>query len=174
MIKPVLLAAGLALALVAAAHAQAPQPAKPIDPERFYQGRWLEIGRRPMGITRNCVAGSTDYTRRSDSEVAVVDACRRDTPEGKEVVIKGRGEILDPGQSAKLRVRYPFFITWDYWVLDRADDYSWFISADPKFKNLFIYTRAFPTPEEKAALVERARALGYDVDKLEFPPGPPR
>jgi apolipoprotein D and lipocalin family protein len=77
---------------------------------------------------------------------------------------------MDPGTNAKLRVRYVGgLITWDYWVLDHAEDYSWFISADPTFDKLWIYTREVPDAAERAALVARAAALGYDVSRLEFP-----
>lgn len=152
---------------------RAPQPAKTIDADRLYSGRWLEIGRLPMRITDGCVAGASIYTLRSPTRVDVRDTCQVGTPEGREKAIGGRGEILDPGTNAKMRVRYlGGLITWDYWVLDRAEDYSWFISADPTFDRLFIYTRAVPSEAERSRLVERARALGYDVSRLEFPAQP--
>ncbi len=171
-LKIALGAAALMFAVAPAALAAAPQPAKAVDFARFYQGRWIEIGRRPMLLTNNCVAGTTDYRIEGHGKVAVVDSCRRDTPQGKLVALEGKGTILDPGTNAKLRVRYNFLVTWDYWVLDHADDYSWFISADPKFKNLWIYTRATPSPDELKGLIGRAKALGYDTDKLEFPTPP--
>lgn len=162
--------AALAVSLLASpAFAQAPQPAKPVDPERFYSGQWLEIGRLPMKLTDGCVAGATAYSRAEKGRIAVRDTCRDKTPTGKEKAIEGKGEILDPGTNAKLKVRYPFFITWEYWVLDHADDYSWFISADPKFKKLWIYTRKAPTKAELDALIARAQALGYDTNRLEYP-----
>lgn len=171
------LAAGIALAMIAAPAlaAQAPEPAKAIDAARFYDGRWYEIGRRPMWITDGCVAGTTDYAAAPEGKVAVKDACRNDTVSGKEKSIRGTGTILDPGTNAKLRVRYNLLISRDYWVFDRADDYSWFISGDPKFKDLYIFTRSGEVSDEKRReLVERARQLGYDVGKLEFPAQPPR
>ena len=54
-------------------------------------------------------------------------------------------------------------------VLDHADDYSWFISADPTFNKLWIYTREVPNADQRQRLVARAQALGYDVSRLEFP-----
>ncbi len=154
---------------------RAPQPLKPVDAERLYSGRWHEIGRLPMRITDGCVAGASIYTLVEPTRVDVRDTCQVDTPQGKERAIGGRGEILDPGTNAKLRVRYlAGLITWDYWVLDRAEDYSWFISADPTFDRLFIYTRDLPSTAQRDRLVERASALGYDVSRLEFPAQPVR
>ena len=48
------------------------------------------------------------------------------------------------------------------------------ISADPTFNRLFIYTRDLPSEQQVRALTERARALGYDVSRLEFPAQPAR
>lgn len=149
---------------------RAPAPVRAVDLDRFYAGRWLEIARLPMGLTDGCVAGATNYVVVNPTRVDVRDTCQVDTPQGREKVIGGRGEVLDPGMNAKLRVRYfGGLITWDYWVLDHAEDYSWFISADPTFDKLWIYTREVPDAAGRQALVARARALGYDVSRLEFP-----
>lgn len=149
---------------------RAPQPAKAVEIERLWSGRWHEVARLPDRLTDGCVAGASIYTPVSATRIDVRDTCQVGTPTGPEKAIGGRGEILDPGTNAKLRVRYlGGLVTWDYWILDRAEDYSWFISADPTFERLFIYTREIPDPAETARLVERARALGYDVSRLEFP-----
>ena len=172
----ILIAAALTLALAACATAprpedvRAPQPTRAVDLERFYSGRWLEIARLPMSLTDGCVAGATNYVVVNPSRVDVRDTCQVGTPQGKEKAIGGRGEILDPGTNAKLRVKYlAGFVTWDYWVLDHDEAYSWFISADPTFEKLWIYTREVPSEAELARLVARAQALGYDTSRLEFP-----
>lgn len=149
---------------------RAPPPARAVDLERFYSGRWLEIARLPMGLTDGCVAGATNYVVVNPTRVDVRDTCQVGTPQGREKAIGGRGEVLDPGFNARLRVRYlGGLITWDYWVLDHAEDYSWFISADPTFDKLWIYTREVPDAAGREVLVARAAALGYDVSRLEFP-----
>ncbi len=149
---------------------RAPTPARADDLDRFYSGRWLEIARLPMRLTDGCVAGATNYVVVNPTRVDVRDTCQVATPQGREKAIGGRGEVLDPGFNARLRVRYVGgLVTWDYWVLDHAEDYSWFISADPTFDKLWIYTREVPDAAELQALVARAAALGYDVDRLEFP-----
>ncbi len=123
-----------------------------------------------MSLTDGCVAGATNYVVVNPTRVDVRDTCQIDTPQGREKSIGGRGEVLDPGTNAKLRVRYlAGFITWDYWVLDHDEAYTWFISADPTFEKLWIYTREVPSAAERARLVARAQALGYDTSRLEFP-----
>lgn len=157
----------------------APQPARTIDVSRLYNGVWHEIGRRPMSFTDGCVAGATEYFKRADGQIGVRDTCRMGTPEGELKAIEGTGQIVDPGVNAKLRVDYRLYgfvpVQRDYWVLDRSSDYSWFISADPSFRDLYIFTRNPGIgPAERTRLINRARALGYDVSKLEFPPQPKR
>lgn len=178
-LKSLIASTGAALALAACVTApspseyRAPQPAKPVDVQRLWSGRWHEIARLPDRLTDGCVAGASIYKPVEGERIDVRDTCQVGTPQGKEKAIGGRGEILDPGTNAKLRVRYlAGFVTWDYWVLDRADDYSWFISADPTFERLFIYTRELPSPAQVRSLTERAHALGYDVSRLEFPAQP--
>jgi len=159
--------------------AGAPEPLKPIDAMRLYSGTWHEIARRPMAITDGCVAGATQYERDASGAIRVLDSCRMGSPQGELKTVGGPGQILDPGRNAKLRVDYSLYgfipVTREYWVLDRAPDYSWFISADPGFGDLYIFTR---DPQIGAAqrkrLVSRAQELGYDVSKLEFPEQPRR
>jgi apolipoprotein D and lipocalin family protein len=145
-----------------------------VDAARFYTGTWYEIGRRPMSLTNGCVAGGTTYTPQGGDRVTVLDFCHDGSPTGKLKTLGGPAQIVDPGVNAKLHVSYRLFgivtIPRDYWVLEHAPDYSWFISADPSFHDLWLYTRnPHPTRADIAALVARAKALGYDTSLLEFP-----
>ena len=141
-------------------------------PRSHYTGTWLEIARRPMFLTDGCVAGFTTYKPGGAKDrIAVLDGCHDGTPKGKLKTVSGKGQLLDASTTrAKLRVRYPFFITFNYWVLYEAPDRSWFISADPSMYNLWIYSRRVPSHKKLAMMVKKASDLGYDVRKLEFPP----
>jgi apolipoprotein D and lipocalin family protein len=165
------LLAGLALAT--SALAGAPEPTKPVDPAKFFTGRWYEIGRKPQMLTNGCVAGWTEYTRGEKDRLMVLDACYDKTPSGKLKTIGGPADMLDETNHAKIRVHYRLGIIpigKDYWVLDHDDDYSWFLEASPSFDELWIYTRAAnPAPELVQELIKKAQGLGYDTTKLEFP-----
>ena len=63
---------------------RAPAPARAVDLDRFYSGRWLEIARLPMSITDGCVAGATNYVVVNPTRVDVRDTCQVDTPQGRE------------------------------------------------------------------------------------------
>jgi apolipoprotein D and lipocalin family protein len=178
--KSLSIAALMAGLLIQTACASAPSPAapappaaRPLDDARFYQGRWHEIGRPRMRITDGCVAGATEYTRLDARRVRVRDTCRQGGPDGPERAVTGAGYLLDPPANARLAVRYFGVVRWEYRVLDHDDAYSWFISANPAFTNLWIYTRD-PAPSQALVddLTRRAAALGYDARRLEFPDAP--
>ena len=162
------------IGLASAAMAAAPAPNKPVDPARFFQGRWYEIGRKPMSLTNGCVAGWTEYSPGEKGRIMVLDGCYDQTPSGKLKTIGGPADILDPASHAKLMVHYRLAgfipIAKEYWVLDHDEDYTWFIEASPSFEELWIYTRAAnPAPELLRDLVAKAKTFGYDTSRLEFP-----
>ncbi len=145
-----------------------------VDASRFYKGTWYEIGRRPMSLTDGCVAGGTTYTPQGGDQIQVLDFCHNGSPSGDLKTIGGPAQIMDPGTNAKLNVSYRVFgifpLRRDYWVLEHASNYSWFISADPTFHDVWIYTRTpHPSKALVSSLVARVRALGYDTRLLEFP-----
>ena len=88
MIRSLLLAIAASALLAGCAgstQVAAPQPAKPIDAERFYDGRWYEIARTPLSVTDGCVAGTTDFVRRTDGTLVERDLCRKGSPAGEEL-----------------------------------------------------------------------------------------
>jgi apolipoprotein D and lipocalin family protein len=158
-----------------ASAAAAPQPSKPVDAASFYTGVWHEIARNPMKLTDGCVAGVTKFYKDDSSRLIDRDSCNKDTPTGKEKVFAGPVTILDPSTNAKFHTDYKVFgvftVGRDYWILDHGED--WFIVASPSFKDLSVFTRS-PQPGKARIdeLVGKAKALGYDVSKLEYPAQP--
>ena len=125
-------------------NAAVPQPTKPVDLNR-YAGLWYEIGRYENGFERGCEGVTARYTVRDDGLVGVLNTCRQGGVDGAARTAEGRAKVVEGSGNAKLKVSFfgPFYVG-DYWVLDHAEDYSWFISADPTFNRLFIYTRDLP------------------------------
>jgi apolipoprotein D and lipocalin family protein len=144
----------------------APPPAKPIDAASFFTGRWYEIARTPMSLTTNCMAGTTDFFTRPDGTLVERDACHKGSPTGPEKIFAGPIHILNPGINNEFTVHYLIYgffpLTAHYWVLDHADDGSWFIVSTPSFHNVAILDRA-PNPPQPE----------IDAAKLEYPPRTP-
>ncbi len=141
-----------------------PEPAKSVDLSR-YTGRWYELARYEQGFQKGCDGVTADYTLRADGKIDVLNRCRK--PDGKISDAKGKAKIVDTDTNAKLKVSFfgPFY--GDYWVLDRADDYSWAIIGEPSGRYLWILSReAEPPPAKLADLIARAGSLGYDTNYL--------
>ena len=141
-----------------------PQPAKSVDLPR-YLGKWYEIARYEQSFQKGCEGVSADYALRDDGKISVRNACRK--ADGKTSVANGKAKIVDTTTNAKLKVSFfgPFY--GNYWVLDRAEDYSWAIIGEPSGRYLWLLAReATPAPDKVEALIARARALGYDTSML--------
>lgn len=171
-IASIALIAGAALTLGACAtlqrgpvgNAAVPQPAKPVDLNR-YAGLWYEIGRYENGFERGCEGVTAQYTVRDDGLVGVLNTCRQGAVDGPEKISEGKAKIVEGSENAKLKVSFfgPFYVG-DYWVLDRADDYSWSIVGEPSGRYLWLLSRtAQPSTQTRETILNRTRALGYDL-----------
>jgi apolipoprotein D and lipocalin family protein len=139
-----------------------PQPAKAVELNR-YLGRWYEMARYEAPFQKGCEGVTADYSLRDDGKIKVVNSCRKDGISGKVREASGKAKVVDGSNGAKLKVSFfgPFY--GDYWVLDRAEDYSWSIVGEPSGRYLWILTReAKPDAATRAMLEARVRALGYD------------
>lgn len=145
-------------------------PLATVDPER-YAGRWYEIARLPNIFERDCEAAMADYALRADGRISVRNTCR--TAEGRRREAAGSARIVDPETNAKLKVRLGGPWEGDYWVLDRADDYSWSLVGEPSGRFLWILARTRHIGDDlRADLLQRLEARGYDTTALYWPEHP--
>lgn len=147
-------------------NAAVPQPAKQVELTR-YLGLWYEFARYENGFEKDCEAVTATYSLRDDGKIGVRNSCRKGGVDGAEKIANGKAKVVADSSGAKLKVSFfgPFY--GDYWVLDHADDYSWSIVGEPSGRYLWILTRAAkPEPTQAAALIRRAKALGYDEQMI--------
>tara|TARA_R110002033_G_scaffold145020_1_gene182862 strand:+ start:3284 stop:3826 length:543 start_codon:yes stop_codon:yes gene_type:complete len=136
-----------------------PEPAKAVELDR-YLGKWYEMARYEASFQKDCEGVTADYGLREDGKISVVNSCTRD---GKTTTADGKAKVVEGSGNAKLKVSFfgPFY--GDYWILDRADDYSWAIVGEPSGRYLWMLTReAQPEPAVRALIEARVRELGYD------------
>ena len=149
-------------------------PEKPLDPTR-YVGRWYEVARLPNKLQTDCVSGTSDWSRTPDGVFNVVQTCHTRSPSVPEKIWRGAGRIIDAVTNSRFRIGFfGGFVHMDYLVLARGDDYSWCIltAANPKY--LWIMSKhPAVSADEKAALVARAHALGYNTAGLVYDTEPP-
>ncbi len=139
-----------------------PQPAKSVDISR-YLGRWYELGRYEAGFQKDCEAVTADYSLRADGKVGVLNSCHKGGLNGPLSTAKGKAKVVDAATSAKLKVSFFGPIYGDYWILDRADDYSWAIVGEPSGRYLWMLSRtANPAAATRKTIESRVREMGYD------------
>ena len=143
-----------------------PQPVKRVEVSQ-YLGRWYEIGRYEAGFQKDCEGVTADYSLTKPGQIAIVNQCRKGALDGKLTSANGKAKIVDGSNNAKLRVSFfgPFY--GDYWVLDRAEDYSWSIVGEPSGRYLWLLHRK-PQPGAVTITQMRSRAaeLGYNLSLL--------
>jgi apolipoprotein D and lipocalin family protein len=170
MTRRLALVLGLALAC-----ASPPPPATiagPVDLER-YAGRWLELARLPAFFQRDCAASQAEYAIvEGGGALAVVNSCT--TADGELRRAVGRATPVPGSGNTRLRVRFDGF--WarfapvpdegNYWILYLDPDYRSAVVGTSDLRYLWILARERVDDAEYAALVETARAAGYDVTRL--------
>ncbi len=158
----------------------APQPSQSVDKDRLYIGVWHEIARTQNRDTDGCIAPETRFTTNDDGVLMVRESCRQGDPNTGKLRVLGDNAVSfpDPNNPARFRTSHSVLfipVSREAWLLDHDESYTWFIAANPAFTDLSIFTRDPRPPETvRADLVARARALGFDVGKLEFPAQPLR
>jgi apolipoprotein D and lipocalin family protein len=134
---------------------------------RHYLGTWYEIARLDHRFERGLTNVTAAYSMRDDGGVRVVNrGFRLDTGRWDEAV--GKAYFVGKPDVGRLKVSFfgPFYGGYNILELDR-DGYQYALICGPTRSYLWILARQ-PRLEESTlrALVEKARGLGFEVDKL--------
>jgi apolipoprotein D and lipocalin family protein len=142
-----------------------PQPTKRVDLTR-YTGLWYELARYENGFERGCEGVTAEYAAKPNGEISVLNTCRQGSLTGAKKVAEGSARIVPSSGNAKFKVSFfgPFYVG-NYWVLDRAPDYSWSIVGEPSGRYLWLLSRT-KSKSNLATMKRRAQALGYDTAML--------
>jgi apolipoprotein D and lipocalin family protein len=160
-----IIAAAVALTVFAGtALADAPAPARSVTLSDF-DGRWYEIARTPNRNQPTCTRLQIDIAPGSNGAYGLTSTCNRAS--GNPQVSRSSATSLN---SANNRLRFRATsgaagfvgVAQEFWVLDRADDYSWAILGTPGGNYFWLWTRS-ANPANRAALLARVRALGYNT-----------
>lgn len=162
---PIALALSVLLALPVSA--AAPEPARSLDLNRF-MGRWYEILRTPNDRQKNCYAAYQVWSRKGPGRFAISQHCRKGSRSGPEEVVQTEARLLDHPSNAKFQAIFFGVLKKDYWVIDRAEDYSWMIatSADGRFPAVLARTPGLSAAKQ-AELKRRMAQLGLPTGQLQ-------
>lgn len=139
-----------------------------------YAGTWYEIARLPNRFQRTCVSDVTaTYTLREDGNILVVNRCRNENGEMKQVEGLAKRASED-GPTSKLKVRFAPailsflpFVWGNYWIILLASDYTYAVVGEPNREYLWILSRMPSMDEAKfQEILEQVKQNGYELSTL--------
>ncbi len=157
----------IAAALTAVAAPAAAQSRIVLDQ---FDGRWFEIARSHNDVQKDCRRAQIDFNPQSQANrYSIVVTCTR-RADGVVETLRANARVTDPGTNARFRFTLTGLLGvgglagQNYWVWDHAPDYSWAIMGLPNKSDWWVWHRSqSPSEAERARLVARARALGFDT-----------
>jgi len=135
-----------------------------------YLGKWYEIARMPVWFEKGLVNVTATYSLMDDGKVKVVNAGHKNTKDGKIKVANGKAKFGNSTDRGYFRVTFFWPFYGDYIIVDLDPDYRYaVVASSPEY--LWILSRE-PKMEKELlnSLVEKAKKLGFDTDKLYFTP----
>jgi lipocalin len=132
-----------------------------------YTGIWYEIARFPNSFEKGLKCVSATYTLRDDGRITVLNKGHK--VENSSVVKQSKGVAWIPDKTypAKLKVRFFWPFSGDYWILWLDPSYRFVLVGDPSLKYLWILSRTKTMEEDDYRyLLDKAKENGFDISKL--------
>lgn len=148
-----------------------PQGVTPVDNFKLesYLGTWYEIARLDHSFERGLTRVSAEYSRRDDGGVSVVNRGYVEQT-GAWKQIKGKAYFVLRPDQGYLKVSFfgPFYGSYVVFDLDH-ENYQHALVSGPDKSYLWLLARTQQIDRDlRDRLVARARALGFETDKLIF------
>lgn len=159
----------LGLACAARTAAAGPDEKPPLETVPYvdiqrYLGTWYEIATIPQRFQKGCTAVTATYSLRKDGAIEVVNSCRKGSLDGPRKSVRGKAWVVDKRTNAKLKVRFFWPFSGDYWVIGLDVDYRWAVVGHPGRKYLWILSRTPQMSEDLyRQILELVRAHGYEL-----------
>ena len=157
----------LANILIRSTHSQnVPSVVASVDMKR-YAGTWYEIARLPNFFEKKLKCITATYSLRGDGKIKVLNKGYYITSPGKSNSAEGVACIPDKSSPGKLKVRFFWPFSGDYWIMFLDQDYRYVLVGDPSRKYLWILSRENNMNEETyRMLLQKAVNNGYDVKSI--------
>ena len=142
--KKILLVLALALIAIAGLIAKKANPVttvKSVDLNR-YLGKWYQIAYYPNNFQpKDCGLTVAEYSLDRKGNIIVKNTCYEDA-EGKKIKKRATAKAWSVSKSnARLKVRFFWPFSGDYWIVRLDDDYQWSVVSDPSRKYLWVLAR---------------------------------
>jgi apolipoprotein D and lipocalin family protein len=135
-----------------------------------YLGTWHEIARLDHSFERGLSRITADYSLRDDGSVKVINR-GFDAKSGEWREAEGKAYFVETPNIGRLKVSFfgPFYGAYNIVELDR-ENYAYSLVVGPDRSYLWILARSPQLePAVLGRLVDKAKSLGFAVDKLIYP-----
>lgn len=134
-----------------------------------YAGKWFEVAKLPNRFEKGLKCITATYTLKANGKIEVLNAGHKIDNPNEVSNAKGVAWIPDKDFPGKLKVRFFWPFSGNYWILALDEQYQWALVGDDSRKYLWILAR---TPELDKSIVEmllkQAADQGFDTSKVEF------
>lgn len=132
-----------------------------------YKGKWYEIARLPNFFEKKLKCTSATYILREDGKITVVNSGHYIADPQKKSSSEGVAWIPDKNSPAKLKVRFFWPFSGDYWIMELDKDYRYVLVGEPSLKYLWILAREKTMDDSTyKMLLKRAIDNGYNVESI--------
>ncbi len=138
---------------------------KVLDVNR-YQGTWYEIARLPNTFEKGLKCISANYSLMDDGMIKVLNKGYSEKKK-KFKTAEGTAWIPDPEFPARLKVRFFWPFSGNYYIIALDDNYAYALVGDPSRKYLWILSRSKKLDDEiYNGLLETANVNGFAVESM--------
>jgi apolipoprotein D and lipocalin family protein len=140
---------------------------KSVDIQR-YSGDWYEITKLPNSFESGLTCVKASYSIKSNGDIKVVNSGHKIEDPATVKSSTGTAWVPDPAEPTKLKVRFFWPFSGNYWILALDSDYKYVMIGEPSREYLWILSRERSLPPATLqVLITQASSLGFDVTKLE-------
>ncbi|MBK6417536.1 lipocalin family protein [Thermomonas sp.] len=167
MTRTLLAALGLGLALSACASTPPTiPPVANVDLQRF-MGDWYVIAHIPSMPEREAFNAIESYQLDDEGRIRTTFQFRKGSFDAKLKTMEPVGRVVPGTNNAVWDMQFVWPIQAEYVIVDVSDDYSQTVIGRSKRDYLWIMARTPSIADaDYAALVAKAKALGYDTTQL--------
>ena len=133
-----------------------------------YMGTWYEIARLPNSFEKGLECVTATYSLKENGDLKVTNRGRSiDDPSNIDEA-NATAWVVDTASNAKLKVRFFWPFTGDYWIIALDKDYQYAMVGAPSRQYLWILSRQ-PKLDEVVtkSLLDSASRAGFDISKVE-------
>jgi apolipoprotein D and lipocalin family protein len=134
--------------------------------QKRYLGRWYEMARLDFYWEKNLDNVTATYSLKENGDIKV-DNRGWDTRHNKWKESIGKAKPVGDPKVAKLKVSFfgPFYAGYNVIAIDKDYQYALVIGESTDYMWILSRTKSIPEAIKKE-YVEKARSLGYDVNRL--------